>query len=43
MEEVVERERALLDPLLASTRILTVRAPFPTDPRRVASAIRDRL
>ncbi|MEA2184887.1 MAG: hypothetical protein QOF69_4072 [Solirubrobacteraceae bacterium] len=43
MEEVVERERALLGPLLASTRILTVRAPFPTDPRRVASAIRDRL
>jgi hypothetical protein len=43
MEEVVERERALLEPLLAATRLLTVRTPFPTDPRRVAAAIHDRL
>jgi len=43
MEEVVERERALLEPLLGATRVLTVRAPFPTDPRRVAAAIHARL
>ncbi|HEX8157519.1 MAG TPA: hypothetical protein VF526_09045 [Solirubrobacteraceae bacterium] len=43
MEEVVERERALLEPLLSATRVLTVRAPFPTDPRRVAAAIREQL
>jgi hypothetical protein len=43
MAEVVERERALLEPLLGATRVLTVRAPFPTDPRRVAAAIGDRL
>lgn len=43
MRDVVKRERALLEPLLGATRVLTVRAPFPTDPRRVAAAIRDRL
>jgi hypothetical protein len=43
MEEVVERERGLLEPLLGATRVLTVRAPFPTDPRRIAAAIHDRL
>ena len=38
-EEIVELERAILEPLLSGTRVLTVRAPFPTDPRRVAAAI----
>jgi hypothetical protein len=43
MDEVVERERSLLEPLLGATRVLMVRAPFPTDPRRVATAIRGNL
>lgn len=38
-EAVVERERTLLEPVLAATRVLTVRAAFPADPRRAADAI----
>jgi hypothetical protein len=43
MEQVVERERDLLASRLANTRVLTVRAPFPADPGRVADAILARL
>ncbi|HVF79945.1 MAG TPA: hypothetical protein VNA28_16755 [Solirubrobacteraceae bacterium] len=43
MEQVIERERSLLEARLAGTRVLTVRAPFPTDPCRVADAILARL
>lgn len=39
LEAVVEHERALLEPLLAATPVMTIRAPFPTDPRRAADAL----
>ncbi len=39
VEAVVARERELLEPVLAATRVLLVRAPFPADPGRAADAI----
>jgi hypothetical protein len=39
VEAIVERERALLEPVLTATTVLSVRAPFPADPRRAADAI----
>lgn len=39
VEAVVARERELLEPVLATTRVLLVRAPFPSDPGRAADAI----
>jgi hypothetical protein len=38
-EEVIERERDLLRPVLSATRLVSVEAPFPVDPRRVAEAL----
>jgi hypothetical protein len=35
----IQREQRLLEALLEPVRLLDVRAPFPTDPRRVAGAI----
>ena len=43
MHAVVEREERLLAATLLDVQVLDVRAPFPTDPRRVATAIHDRL
>ncbi len=37
--EVERREEAFLAELLANVRVVDVRAPFPTDPHRVADAI----
>ena len=37
--EVERREEAFLAELLANVCVLNVRAPFPTDPHRVAHAI----
>ena len=42
-EAVIERERDLLLPVLSATRLLSVRAPFPVDPRRVADAVQPHL
>ncbi len=39
VEAVVARELNLLEPILAATRVLLVRAPFPADPGRAADAI----
>ncbi len=38
-EEVIERERDLLRPALSEMRLVSVEAPFPVDPRRVADAV----
>lgn len=38
-EEIIARERALLEPVLAATQVVSVKAPFPVDPRRVAQAL----
>jgi hypothetical protein len=38
-EATIAEERRLLQGVLETTRVLEVRAPFPTDPRPVASAI----
>lgn len=43
VEAVVERERDLLRPVLSAIRLVSVRAPFPTDPRRLADAIQPHL
>ena len=40
---VEEREERQLTSVLASARVIEVRAPFPTDPRRVAEALRPLL
>jgi len=42
-EESIRQERARLEAGLASMNLLSVRAPFPTDPRRVAEAVAARL
>jgi hypothetical protein len=39
----IDRERHLLDEALRSVELVHIEAPFPTDPRRVADVIRDRL
>jgi hypothetical protein len=39
-EHAIEAERRILERALADVRLLSVRAPFPVDPRRVADAIR---
>ncbi len=36
---VADRETDLLQNLLAGVRVLEVKAPFPTDPRKVADAL----
>jgi hypothetical protein len=38
-EDVIEREQDLLRPVLSATRLVSVEAPFPVDPRRVAEAL----
>ena len=38
-EEVIARERDLLRPVLSAIRLVSVKAPFPVDPRRVAEAL----
>jgi hypothetical protein len=38
-EEVIERERELLRPMLSTARLVSVEAPFPVDPRRLADAV----
>lgn len=43
LEDVVRREQALLERALGSARLIRVRAPFPTDPRRLADAIESAL
>lgn len=43
LEEVVEREQALLVEALGRTTVISVRAPFPADPHEVASAVSRRL
>ena len=42
-EAIIERERELLLRALSATRLLSVRAPFPVDPRRVADALQPHL
>jgi hypothetical protein len=42
-EAAIAEERRLLEGVLETTRVLEVRAPFPTDPRPVAAAIAHRL
>jgi hypothetical protein len=42
-ERAVDAERAVLGRALAGARILHVRAPFPVDPRRVVSALREAM
>jgi hypothetical protein len=42
-DRIREHERALLERALARIRVIEVRAPFPTDPRPVADAIRRHL
>jgi hypothetical protein len=37
---IEDREEAHLTSVLASVRVLEVRAPFPTDPRRIVDAVR---
>jgi hypothetical protein len=39
----IDRERRVLDEALRSVELVHIEAPFPTDPRRVADVIRDRL
>jgi hypothetical protein len=41
--DIVEREAGLLERALAQARVFELRAPFPVDPRRVASALRRAL
>ena len=40
---IEQREEKHLAPLLESARVIEVRAPFPTDPRRIVEAIRPLL
>jgi hypothetical protein len=42
-DRTVGAERRILERALAGARILHVRAPFPVDPRRVASALREAM
>jgi hypothetical protein len=42
-ERAMAEERRILERALAEARVLHVRAPFPTDPRRVAEAIREAM
>jgi hypothetical protein len=42
-DRAVAAERRILERALAGARVLHVRAPFPVDPRRVASAIREAM
>jgi hypothetical protein len=43
LDDVVNREAALLERALAGAPVLEVRAPFPVDPRRIADAVSRRL
>ncbi|MCW3015612.1 MAG: hypothetical protein JWO02_2704 [Solirubrobacterales bacterium] len=38
-EAIIDRERAQLEPVLSDTQVVSVKAPFPADPRRVAQAL----
>jgi hypothetical protein len=40
---IEDREERQLAPVLASTRVIEVRTPFPTDPRRIVETIRPLL
>jgi hypothetical protein len=42
-DRTMDAERRILERALAGARILHVRAPFPVDPRRVASAVREAM
>jgi hypothetical protein len=43
VEEAIGREESILHAVLAGCTVLAVRAPFPTDPTRVANAIAQAL